>query len=135
MEVNLNLEISCLDMLKMKNKKLIRLITKENEVVLENVVIADRFFSRLKGLMGKNTIEDEEGLLIRPCNSIHTFFMKFNLDIAFIDNNFMVLEIYRDLAPNKLSKIYKKSKFVIESKTGSLYKLKKGEQIQIVNKD
>lgn len=135
MEVNLNLEISCLDMLKMKNKKLIRLITKENEVVLENVVIADRFFSRLKGLMGKNTIEDEEGLLIRPCNSIHTFFMKFNLDIAFIDNNFMVLEIYRDLAPNKLSKIYKKSKFVIESKTGSLNKLKKGEQIQIVNKD
>lgn len=135
MEVNLNLEISCLDMLKMKNKKLIRLITKENEVVLENVVIADRFFSRLKGLMGKNTMEDDEGLLIRPCNSIHTFFMKFNLDIAFIDKNFMVLEIYRDLAPNKLSKIYKKSKFVIESKTGSLNKLKKGEQIQIVNKD
>lgn len=122
-------------MLKMKNKKLIRLITKENEVVLENVVIADRFFSRLKGLMGKNTMEDDEGLLIRPCNSIHTFFMKFNLDIAFIDKNFMVLEIYRDLAPNKLSKIYKKSKFVIESKTGSLNKLKKGEQIQIVNKD
>lgn len=135
MEVNLNLEISCLDMLKMKNKKLIRLITKENEVVLENVVIADSFFSRLKGLMGKNTIKDDEGLLIRPCNSIHSFFMKFNLDIAFIDKNFIVLEIYRDLAPNKLSKIYKKSKFVIESKTGSLNKLKKGEQIQIVNKD
>lgn len=122
-------------MLKMKNKKLIKLISKENEVVLENVVIADSFFSRLKGLMGKNTIKDDEGLLIRPCNSIHTFFMKFNLDIAFIDKNFIVLEIYRDLAPNKLSKIYKKSKFVIESKTGSLYKLKKGEQIQIVNKD
>jgi uncharacterized protein len=134
MEVNLNLGISYLDMLKMISKRLISIVTVENELILENVVLADRFLSRLKGLMGKSKIEDDEGLLIRPCNSIHTFFMKFNLDIAFVDENFVVLEVYRDLAPNKLSKIYKKSKFVIEGKAGSLSKLNKGEKIKIVKK-
>ena len=135
MEVNLNLEISYLDMLKMKNKKLISILTMENEHILDNVVLADSFFSRLKGLMGRDKIEDSEGLLIKPCNSVHTFFMKFNLDIAFVDRNYMVLEISRDLAPNKLSKIYKESKFVIEGKSGSLSKLKIGEKIKIANKD
>lgn len=106
----------------------------KNELILENVVLADRFFLRLKGLMGKSKIEDSDGLLIRPCNSVHTFFMKFNLDIAFVDENFMVVEVYRDLAPNKLSKIYKKSKFVIEGKAGSLSKLNKGDEIKIVKK-
>jgi hypothetical protein len=134
MEVNLNPGISYLDMLKMKNKKLISIMTMENDIILENVVIADSFFSRLRGLMGKSEIDENEGLLIRPCNSVHTFFMKFNLDIVFIDKNFVILEICSDLAPNRITKIYKDSKFVIEGKKGSFSKLKKGEEIKIVKK-
>ncbi len=121
-------------MLKMKSKKLIKILTKENELILENVAIADRFLLRLKGLMGINKIEDDEGLFIRPCNSIHTYFMKFNIDIIFIDENYKVVEVYKDLAPWKISRIVNNAKFVIEGKTGSFTKIKKGDQIKIVKK-
>lgn len=118
----------------MKNRTRIRVLSENDELILENVLLADRFFFRLKGLMGKDKLEDDEGLLIRPCNSIHTFFMKFNLDVAFIDESFEVLEIYRDLAPNKLSKIYKDSKFVLEAKPGSLSNVNIGDKLKIVIK-
>lgn len=121
-------------MLKMKNKNKVKILTIDNKLILENVIIAESYFSRLKGLMGKNIIEDNEGLLMRPCNSIHTFFMKFNIDIVFIDIDFKVVDVYIDLAPWKISKIYKNAKFVIEGKVGSLSKLKKGDQIKIVKK-
>ncbi len=118
----------------MKNRKIFNVLTLNNDTILENVYLADSYISRLKGLMGRSKIDFNEGLLIRPCNSIHTFFMKFNLDIVFIDENFKVIDIYFDLAPWKISKIYKDAKFVIEAKSGSFTKLKKGDQIKIANK-
>lgn len=119
----------------MKNSTRIRVLSENDELILENVLLADRFFFRLKGLMGKDNLEDDEGLLIRPCNSIHTFFMKFNLDVAFIDKSFEILEIYRDFAPNKLSKIYKDSKFVLEARAGSFSRINIGDRLRIVIKD
>jgi hypothetical protein len=118
----------------MKNKQLFKILTIDNELILENVSIADSFYSRFKGLMGKKNINVNQGLIIKPCNSIHTFFMKFNIDIVFIDSNNKVVDIYLNLAPRKISKIYKNAKFVIEGKAGSLVKLKKGDQIKIVKK-
>lgn len=106
----------------------------KNEVILENIRLADTFLKRLIGLMGKSKLNSDEGLIIRPCNSIHTFFMKFNIDVVFIDSDFKIVDIYIDLAPWKISKIYKNAKFVIEGKAGSLAKLKKGNQIKIVKK-
>ena len=116
-------------MLKMKNKNIVKILTIENKLILENVSIADSFFSRLKGLMGKSNIDDNIGLIIRPCKSIHTFFMKFNIDVIFIDGNSKVVDVYIDLAPWRISKIYKDAKFVIEGKSGSFAKLKKSDQI------
>lgn len=132
MEVNLNQEIFYLDMLKMKNKNIVKILTVDNKVILKNVSIADNFFSRFKGLMGKSNIDDNIGLMIIPCNSIHTFFMKFNIDVIFIDLNSKVVDVYIDLAPWKISKIYKDAKFVIEGKSGTFAKLKKGDQIIVI---
>jgi len=39
--------------------------------------VADRLFKRIKGLLGRNALGEGEALIIRPCNSIHTFFMRF----------------------------------------------------------
>lgn len=123
-------------MLKMNNKKLVTVLNMNNVPVVKRVAIADTFLMRLKGLLGKSELNEDEGLIIQPCNSIHTFFMKFNLDIAFVDENYMILEIYRNLSPNKFSKIHKDSKFVIEARAGVLSVLKKGDRINIdiVNK-
>lgn len=122
-------------MLKMKSRvQLTWQLTMKDEVILENIKFADTFFNRLIGLMGKSKLNSDEGLIIRPCNSIHTFFMKFNIDVVFVDSDFIIVDVYLDLAPWKISKIYGNAEFVIEGKAGSLAKLKKGNQIKIVKK-
>lgn len=59
--------------------------------------IADTFFKRFMGLMGRKKIPQGRGLLIEPCNSIHMFFMRFAIDAVYIDENFVVKKIVRKL--------------------------------------
>ena len=61
------------------------------------IKVAKNFFSRLKGLIGKNYLPHGEGLLIAPCQSIHMCFMKFSIDAIFIDKNFVVKKISPNL--------------------------------------
>ena len=61
-------------------------ITENSETV--TVEIADNFFRRFCGLMGKKNLPARHGLLISPCNSIHMCFMKFPIDAVFLDAHF-----------------------------------------------
>lgn len=47
-------------------------------------MVADSLYARFKGLMGKASLESGAGMLIEPCNSIHTFFMRFAIDVAYL---------------------------------------------------
>ena len=68
-----------------------------------NITIANSFFKRLFGLMGKTNID--YGILFPKCNSIHTFFMKENIDIVGLDENNEVIYKYESLPKNKIIKI------------------------------
>lgn len=92
-------------------------LSKENKL-LDNVKIADSFFTRLKGLLGESGLEPGEGLIIKPCNSIHTFGMKFPIDIAFIDKDNKVVHIMDNTPKGKMSPIIKGAKYVIEARAG-----------------
>lgn len=61
------------------------------------VYIADTFGKRFLGLMGKK--EGEYGLMLVRCNSIHTMFMRYNLDALFLDENNTILTIKRCIRP------------------------------------
>jgi len=121
-------------MLKMVNNKNMLLLNEKNKIILDNVFIANNFISRLVGLMGKKQVKNNTGLLISPCNSVHTFFMKFNLDIIFIDKNNIILKIYRNMSPWKISKIHIKSIFCIEGNSGCFKLLNTGDKIKIIEK-
>jgi hypothetical protein len=56
-------------------------------------VIADSYWSRFWGLMGRRTLGEGEGLLIEPCSSIHTMFMRFAIDVIFLDEERRVVKI------------------------------------------
>ena len=58
------------------------------------------FFSRLRGFMFTRSID--KALLFDRCNSIHTFFMKENIDVIMCDNDNNILYFYRDLPKNKI---------------------------------
>lgn len=61
------------------------------------IKLAKTFLDRLIGLMGKNFLPRNAGLLIAPCQSIHMMFMKFPIDAIFIDKNFVIKKISPNL--------------------------------------
>lgn len=91
-------------------------------IILEKLTIADSFFKRLIGLLGKKEISADEGIFINPCKSIHTFFMKFPIDVVFLDKSQKVIFIQECIQPNKVTPFIKKSKTVIEMKGNKIKK-------------
>ena len=61
--------------------------------------LADRPLARLRGLLGRDGLDSGEGLLLRPASSIHTFFMRFPIDVVFLDRALVVLGIHDTIDP------------------------------------
>ncbi len=98
------------------------------------IFIANTFFKRLIGLMGKQKID--YGMLFPKCNSIHTFFMKESIDVIGLDENNEVIYKYENLPKNKIIKInydHKKTS-IIELPKYASSKIKVGT-ILILNKE
>lgn len=62
-------------------------------MIVERAVIANSYWSRFWELMGRRTLGEEERLLIGPCSSIHTMFMRFAIDVIFLDKEHRVVKI------------------------------------------
>jgi hypothetical protein len=97
-----------------------RIINKtKNTVLAEDTIIADTFFTRIKGLLCKKEFKKGQALIIKPCNSIHTFFMHFPIDVLFVDKHNQVIKVISSLRPTRLTPIYFNSAFVVELPTGT----------------
>jgi len=109
-------------------------LTKDN-LFLDYVEVADKYFARLKGLLGRTTLESGQGLVIRPCNSIHTVGMKFPIDVAFIDKNDKIVFIMEEIPEGKFSPIVKGAKYVVETRAGEIKdkSLEIGDIIQLIS--
>ena len=59
--------------------------------------------SRRKGLLGREGLESGEGLWIAPCESVHTFFMKFPIDLVYLDRKHTVKKVRSSVGPWRLS--------------------------------
>jgi uncharacterized membrane protein (UPF0127 family) len=62
---------------------------------------ARSFFARGRGLMGRDHLDAGSGLLIDPCSSIHTFFMRFPIDVVFIDRAGRVVGLRAAMPPGR----------------------------------
>lgn len=60
---------------------------------------ADDFWSRLGGLLARPALRENEALYLAPCASVHTFFMRYSIDVAFVDREGRVLRLVNDLKP------------------------------------
>lgn len=72
---------------------------KTSSVLFARSKVANTFMARLLGLMLKRPITKDEALIFYRANSIHTCFMRFPIDIIFLDKNFTVLKIYMAVKP------------------------------------
>ena len=99
-------------------------------IKVQEVVLADDFLKRFLGYMFKSIPSRREVLIIEPCNSIHTFFMKFNIDVLFLDKENRVLEVKRNLPRRKMVPPIRGTIRVVEAKAGLFGEIEKGELIR-----
>lgn len=111
-----------------------RIVNKtNNSLIASQVLVAKSLSSRMKGLLGKKGLSNQEALIIERCNSVHTFFMRFPIDVVFVDKNNVVVETIACLKPFRISPIFWRAAFTIELPIGSIQSagLKKGDNLLI----
>jgi len=73
--------------------------THEGRVVCQRCFVADGPWTRMRGLLGRSQLGAGEGLLLKPAGSVHTFFMRFPIDVVFIDRDGCVTRVVHALRP------------------------------------
>jgi uncharacterized membrane protein (UPF0127 family) len=68
-------------------------------IVAEDLSVARSFWSRFRGLMLRNGMGESEGLLIEPSGSVHTAFMRFPIDVVFLDRELNVVKVAENMKP------------------------------------
>lgn len=112
------------------------ILNKTKQTVLsKHATLADTVFSRLKGLLGKKNIGNDEALIITQCRSIHMFFMKFAIDVIFIDRKNIVVGVVKNIKPFQMSSYFFHAAAAIELPVGVIAssETQKGDQIAIQN--
>jgi len=100
-----------------------QLINQAKGILLaDNAIIADTHFKRMKGLLGRREFRQGAALILKPCNFIHTFFMRFPIDCLFVDKNKKVKKAVQSLAPFRICGPCFSSSMVIELPAGTLVK-------------
>ena len=98
------------------------------DVVCARCEIADTALKRMRGLLGRDGLEPDQGMLFRPAGSIHMFFMRFPIDAVFCDRDLVVVGVERDLQPWKTAG-RKGAKVVVELPSGAAAGLAPGDRL------
>jgi uncharacterized membrane protein (UPF0127 family) len=93
--------------------------------------VADRFWPRLIGLMLARPLPPGAGLVIVRCSSIHTQFMRFSIDVLYVNKQDAVVGIDRNLRPWRIGRFYEKVYYVVELPAGAAENCQVGDQLEI----
>ncbi|QDS91721.1 hypothetical protein FF011L_04540 [Roseimaritima multifibrata] len=69
------------------------------DVLLDQLLVANTFWQRLRGLQFAPTLNPDCGLLLRNCRSVHTMWMRFSIDLFFLSEDLEVVEVRRGVKP------------------------------------
>ncbi|MGW1884004.1 DUF192 domain-containing protein [Streptomyces sp. NPDC001970] len=95
-----------------------------------DLVIAASYRARTRGLLGRDGIDG--AIMLTPCNSVHTFRMRFAIDVAYLDKQLRVIDV-RTMKPGRLGMMRLRSRHVLEAEAGAMegWGLRPGVQLAI----
>jgi uncharacterized membrane protein (UPF0127 family) len=104
----------------------------DGTVVCDKCTIADNPLRRMRGLLGRDGLESGEGLLLRPASAVHTYFMRFPIDVVFLDRSLVVVGISDSVDPWR-ARSRKGAKAVLELPAGESARrgLEVGDQLEL----
>lgn len=99
-----------------------------------DVVVADTFWLRLRGLLGRKKLYRGQGLLLKPCNQIHTWLMTFAIDVVYLDDKGRILNLEHRMVPWCIGASVDKCTQVLELPAGAIGELalKIGDFLDII---
>jgi uncharacterized membrane protein (UPF0127 family) len=102
-------------------------------VVASKAGVAKSAWGRLKGLLGTGSLPAGGGLVIRPCTGVHTFFMRYPIDVVFVDDAGEAIAIYEDLSPFRATRVFPRAAAAIELPAGACreHGVKEGHRLEI----
>lgn len=93
-------------------------------VVCQQARIADTFATRLIGLLGKDRLEPDTGLLLQPSTGIHTWGMRFAIDVVTLDENRQVIGVWENVGPWRMRGLNSRTRSVLELPAGQIARSK-----------
>jgi uncharacterized membrane protein (UPF0127 family) len=107
--------------------------SKNNLVLAEQVVEAKSFWKRSRGLLGETHWPHSKVLWIHNCNSIHTWFMRFPIDVLFVNTDLEVCDILKNIPAWRVTLPRWKARHVFEFAAGALASIdiQKGDQLYV----
>lgn len=106
---------------------------KTDTVIFNSLEKPTSFIKRNNGLMFRKKLQDHEALMITGCNFIHTFFMKFSIDVIYLSKKMEIKTIKRDVKPYRLTLPVFGASSVIECTAGNknISELSKGDKLYV----
>ena len=100
--------------------------------VCQNVRLATTFLSGLRGLLGTDALEAGTGLLLRPSSGVHTWGMRFSIDIIALDRKMKVIGLWQETKPRRVCAISLRTWCVLELPAGQIKasRTSKGDQCE-----
>jgi uncharacterized protein len=87
------------------------------------VEVADGWWRRAVGLLGRRDLPEGQGLLLRPCRSIHTWFMRFPIDVVYLDDSGQVLKVAPNVRAWRFSAGPRHTRMALELRSGECERL------------
>lgn len=105
-----------------------------DQPLAETVALANTFFTRLRGLIGRRRLAPAEALWLRPCNGVHTWWMHYAIDVIFLDRELRIVKLVENMRPFRLTAPHREARSVLEMSAHSISRanLKVGDQLEIV---
>ena len=103
----------------------------KNKMLASQLESATSFWQRSRGLLGRTQLESNRALWIRPCNSIHTCFMKFSIDAIFVDRELIVRQVKRGIPPWRIVMPVWGAHSVFELPENSSTGVEQGDQLYV----
>ena len=95
-------------------------VNHDGKTLAENVETAHGLLGRLIGLIGRADMAPGSAFLITGCRQIHTFLMRFPIDVIFIDSNGVVVGLEQNLSPYRISRCYAAAADTLELPSGTI---------------
>ena len=105
-------------------------------VVCSSCYVADRPWARFRGLMGRPELAHGEGIILKPSGSVHTCFMRFPIDVVFLDGELEVLAVSPAVGPWRV-RAKRRARAVLELAAGEAERvgIKPGDRLIAENSE